>query len=65
VNSRRLVLLALIVLFALHHDLWWWDSDDRLFGLPIGLAWHVLLCLGVALTMAMFGRVEDESEDQA
>lgn len=57
-TSRRLVLLALVVLFALHHDLWWWDADDRILGLPIGLGWHVLLCLAVALTMALFARVE-------
>jgi hypothetical protein len=57
VTSRRLVLLALVVLFALHHDLWWWEADDRVLGLPIGLAWHVLLCLAVALTMALFARV--------
>lgn len=56
-TSRRLVLLALVVLFALHHDLWWWEADDRVLGLPIGLAWHVLLCLAVALTMALFARV--------
>ncbi len=56
-TSRRLVLLALVVLFALRHDLWWWNADDRVLGLPIGLAWHVLLCLAVALTMALFARV--------
>ena len=57
-TSRRLVLLALVVLFALHHDLWWWDADDRLLGLPIGLTWHVLLCLAVALAMALFARID-------
>jgi hypothetical protein len=61
VNSRRLVLIILVVLFALHHDLWWWNADDRLFGLPIGLTWHVLLCFAVALTMALFAKV-DESD---
>jgi len=61
VTSRRFVLIALVVLFALHHDLWWWDADDRLLGLPIGLTWHVLLCLAVALTMALFAGV-DESD---
>ena len=57
-TSRRLVLLALVVLFALRHDLWWWDADDRVLGLPIGLTWHVLLCLAVAVTMALFARVD-------
>lgn len=58
-TSRRLLLLALVVLFALHHDLWWWDADDRVLGLPVGLMWHVLLCLAVALTMALFARVDE------
>lgn len=61
-TSRGLVLLMLLVLFGLHHDLWWWDADDRLLGLPIGLTWHVLLCLAVAVSMALFARV-DESDD--
>ena len=53
------MLLALLVLFALHHDLWWWEADDRLFGLPIGLTWHVLLCIAVSVTMALFARFDD------
>jgi len=65
VTSRRLVLIALAVLFALHHDLWWWDADDRVLGLPIGLTWHVMLCFAVAVTMALFARVDDsESGDE-
>ncbi len=64
-TSRRLVLIALAVLFALHHDLWWWDADDRVLGLPIGLTWHVMLCFAVAVTMALFARVDDsESGDE-
>ena len=55
-KSRRAVLAVLLVLFALHHDLWWWDADDRVLGLPIGLAWQVALCLAVAVTMALFAR---------
>ena len=58
-RTRRLLLFALLTLFALHHDLWWWDADDRVLGLPIGLTWHVALCLAVAATMALFARVED------
>ncbi|NIM00703.1 MAG: DUF3311 domain-containing protein [Acidobacteria bacterium] len=62
-TTRGLVLLALLVLFALHHDLWWWDADDRVLGLPIGLTWHVLLCLAVAVTMALFARVEGTDDE--
>ena len=57
-TARRAVLAALFALFALHHDLWWWNSDDRVLGLPIGLTWHVALCLAVAAVMALFARVD-------
>jgi len=59
VNSRRAVLTALLVLFALHHDLWWWEADHRVLGLPIGLAWQVALCFAVSLVMAVFARVRE------
>ena len=62
-SPRRAVLAALLVLFALHHDLWWWDSDDRVLGLPIGLTWHVALCLAVAAAMALFARVDSDDPD--
>ena len=62
-TTRRWVLLALLVLFVLHHDLWWWDADDRVFGLPIGLTWHVMLCLAVAVTMAVFAKVDDSGSE--
>ena len=60
---RRLLLLTLLALFALHHDLWWWNADDRILGLPIGLTWHIALCFAVAVAMALFARV-DESEPE-
>ena len=59
-NSRRAVLAALLVLFVLHHDLWWWEADDRVLGLPIGLTWQLALCAAVAVVMALFARVDDE-----
>ncbi len=62
-KSRRLVLIALGALFLLHHDLWWWDADDRLLGLPIGMTWHVLLCLAVSLAMAVFARVDGSGSE--
>ena len=50
-TSRRLVLLALVVLFALHHDLWWWDEAEPLVlgFIPIGLAWHALISFSAAI----------------
>ena len=41
--SRRLVWAAVVALFVLHHDFWFWDSKTLVLGfLPIGLAYHAL-----------------------
>jgi hypothetical protein len=48
---RGLVYLGLTLLYLLHNDLWLWDDGRLLFGLPVGLTYHVLFCLAVALLM--------------
>ena len=65
-TRKTAVLIALLALFVLHHDLWWWDADDRVLGLPIGLTWQVVLCLAVAAVMAVFARVDplDADDDE-
>lgn len=60
-TSKRLAFAALLLLFLLRHDFWWWNSSERVVGLPIGLAWHVLICLAVAVAMALFAKI-DEAE---
>lgn len=41
-RNRKLVWLAVGLLFILHHDFWWWDNPALVFGfLPIGLAYHL------------------------
>jgi len=47
---------ALLLLYLLHNDVWWWNDSKLLFGLPIGMSWHVLLCLAAALVMALLVR---------
>lgn len=39
---RRLLYAALGVLYLLHNDLWLWHDAGWLFGLPVGLTYHVL-----------------------
>ena len=51
---RHLLLAAAIVaLYALHQDTWFWSSARPLvFGfLPIGLAYHAGYCVAAALLM--------------
>jgi hypothetical protein len=45
--------LAIVVLYALHQDVWFWRTARPLvFGfLPIGLAYHAVYCIAAALLM--------------
>ena len=47
---------ALVVAFVVRNDFWWWDDRRSLLGLPIGLTYHVLFCLAVALVMGLLVR---------
>ncbi|HXV77247.1 MAG TPA: DUF3311 domain-containing protein [Candidatus Polarisedimenticolaceae bacterium] len=55
--ARVGVYLALIVLFALHNDLWLWDDPRFVLRLPVGLTYHVLYCVAAAVLMATVLRV--------
>ncbi len=53
---RGLLYVALLLLFLLHNDLWLWNDARPLLGLPVGLTYHVLYCLAVALLMLLLVR---------
>jgi uncharacterized protein DUF3311 len=59
-SSRRwLAWLAVVALYALHQDVWFWRTARPLiFGfIPVGLAYHALFSIGAALLMALLVRV--------
>jgi hypothetical protein len=59
-SSRRwLSWLAVVALYALHQDVWFWRTARPLtFGfIPVGLAYHALFSIGAALLMALLVRV--------
>jgi hypothetical protein len=60
------VVAALLALFVLHNDLWWWDDPTLVLGLPIGLLYHLSFCLAAAVLMAVaslsLGRHRPEAE---
>lgn len=68
---RGLVYLGLAVLYILHNDLWLWNDPRLLFGLPVGLTYHILFCVAVAALMLILVvrawprdlEVEDGGED--
>ena len=48
-----LLYAALLVLYLLHNDLWLWDDATLVFGLPVGLVYHVgfSIATGIVLTL--------------
>jgi hypothetical protein len=57
--TRRYTLATgVLVLFALHQDVWFWrDARPLLFGfLPVGLTYHAVYCVAAALLMAALVR---------
>ena len=71
-KSRHLVLtLAVVVLYALHQDIWFWRTARPLvFGfLPIGLFYHACFSVAAALLMAALvtyawpGHLDDEKDE--
>jgi hypothetical protein len=49
------LLLVVMIYWALHQDLWFWrQARPLVFGfVPIGLAYHALYTLGIALLMLL------------
>jgi hypothetical protein len=56
VRARWPLLLALLVAFLLHQDLWFWNDSRIVLGLPVGLLYHLVYCLGVSVMMAVLLR---------
>ncbi len=50
------LIAALLALFVLHNDLWWWDDPRLVLGLPIGLFYHLSFCFAAAAVMAVAAR---------
>jgi len=46
---RRLLYAALLLGFLAHNDLWLWDDARLALGLPVGLLYHLVFCVVVAL----------------
>jgi Protein of unknown function (DUF3311) len=50
--------LWVVVLIALHQDIWFWKDKTLVFGLmPIGLLYHALFAVTASLTMWMLVKV--------
>jgi hypothetical protein len=48
---RKLLYLAIAVLYLLHNDLWFWNDARLVFGLPVGIAYHVGFCVAASVLL--------------
>lgn len=44
---------ALFVLYLLHNDLWLWDDATLVFGLPVGLVYHVGFAVAASIVLTL------------
>lgn len=55
-SLRGALYAALLLLFVLRHDLFLWNDGRLVAGLPVGLIYHVVFCVVVALLMWLLVR---------
>ncbi len=61
---RRLCGFGLVALVFLHQDVWFWSVDTRVLGLPVGLSYHVALCIAVSAMLYGLGKsLVDRNEE--
>ena len=67
-----LLVLAVVVLYVLHQDIWFWRSSRLVFGfIPIGLFYHGCFSVAAALLMWLLvtyawpSHLEEEVEETA
>jgi hypothetical protein len=44
---------ALFVLYLLHNDLWLWNDARLVFGLPVGLVYHVGFSIATSIVLTL------------
>ena len=50
--KKILLVLAVVVLYVLHQDIWFWRSSHLVFGfVPVGLFYHGVFAIAAALLM--------------
>ena len=48
-----LLYAALVVLYLLHNDLWLWDDPSLVFGLPVGLVYHIAFAFATSIVLTL------------
>lgn len=65
--KKTLLYLALVVLYLLHNDLWLWHDARLVFGLPVGLVYHIgfAVATSVVLTLLVIHAWPDHLDREA
>jgi len=51
---KPLIVVLVVLLIVLHHDFWFWDNSNLVFGfLPVGMAYHICISLAAATVWYM------------
>jgi hypothetical protein len=53
---KKWLYVALILLFILHNDLWFWSNTRLVRGVPVGLLYHIVFCIVATLVMTALTR---------
>jgi hypothetical protein len=48
---KKILYVALVALYLLHNDLWYWNDGRLVFGVPIGLAYHIAFCISASVLL--------------
>jgi hypothetical protein len=50
---RKPLYAALVLLYLLHNDLWNWNDPTLVFGLPVGLVYHIGFAVATSIVLSL------------
>ena len=50
---RLILYILLLILYALHNDLWLWDDGSLVLGLPAGFLYHIGYCVAASALLVL------------
>lgn len=55
---QRLLYLAIVVMYLLHQDFWFWDDATLVFGVvPVGFLYHIVYCFAASALLFALTRL--------
>ena len=50
---RKPLYAALVLLYLLHNDIWLWNDPRLVFGLPVGIVYHIGFCVVTSIVLTL------------